>query len=184
MSPINRERSFTLCTVFLYIYSFSVSFVAEKMKHHISYPIIFGATGALVTIILLALGIYTRRRCRLDNNTRERDLRAQGLQTLCFTWRQLQAATNDFDQANKLGEGGFGSVFKGELSDGTIIAVKQLSSKSCQGNREFVNEIGMISGLNHPNLVKLYGCCVEKDQLLLVYEYMENNSLALALSGK
>ncbi|RID51254.1 hypothetical protein BRARA_H01932 [Brassica rapa] len=112
------------------------------------------------------------------------DLRAQGLQTLCFTWRQLQAATNDFDQANKLGEGGFGSVFKGELSDGTIIAVKQLSSKSCQGNREFVNEIGMISGLNHPNLVKLYGCCVEKDQLLLVYEYMENNSLALALSGK
>ena len=73
---------------------------------------------------------------------------------------------------------------QGELPDGTIIAVKQLSSKSCQGNREFVNEIGMISGLNHPNLVKLYGCCVEKDQLLLVYEYMENNSLALALSGK
>ncbi|CAA7030591.1 unnamed protein product [Microthlaspi erraticum] len=73
---------------------------------------------------------------------------------------------------------------QGELSDGTTIAVKQLSSKSCQGNREFVNEIGMISGLNHPNLVKLHGCCVEKDQLLLVYEYMENNSLALALSGK
>nr|VDC98092.1 unnamed protein product [Brassica oleracea] len=171
-----------MCIVFFYIYTFSVSFVAEKIKHHI-YPIIFGATGALVTMILLALGI-TRRRCRLDNNTRERDLRAQGLQTLCFTWRQLQAATNDFDQANKLGEGGFGCVFKGELSDGTIIAVKQLSSKSCQGNREFVNEIGMISGLNHPNLVKLYGCCVEKDQLLLVYEYMENNSLALALFGK
>ncbi|KAH0917899.1 hypothetical protein HID58_025559 [Brassica napus] len=112
------------------------------------------------------------------------DLRAQGLQTVCFAWRQLQAATNNFDEANKLGEGGFGSVFKGELSDGTIIAVKQLSAKSCQGNREFVNEIGMISGLNHPNLVKLYGCCVEKIQLLLVYEYMENNSLALALSGK
>jgi len=73
---------------------------------------------------------------------------------------------------------------QGELSDGTIIAVKQLSSKSSQGNREFVNEIGMISGLNHPNLVKLYGCCVERDQLLLVYEYMENNSLALALFGK
>ncbi|RID52973.1 LOW QUALITY PROTEIN: hypothetical protein BRARA_G00402 [Brassica rapa] len=112
------------------------------------------------------------------------NLRAQGLQTVCFTWRQLQAATNNFDEANKLGEGGFGSVFKGELSDGTIIAVKQLSAKSCQGNREFVNEIGMISGLSHPNLVKLYGCCVEKIQLLLVYEYMENNSLALALSGK
>lgn len=63
------------------------------------------------------------------------------------------------------------------------IAVKQLSSKSRQGNREFLNEIGMISALQHPHLVKLYGCCVEGDQLLLVYEYMENNSLARALFG-
>ncbi|KAF7144644.1 hypothetical protein RHSIM_Rhsim04G0034600 [Rhododendron simsii] len=65
--------------------------------------------------------------------------------------------------------------------DGTLIAVKQLSSKSKQGNREFVNEIGMISALQHPYLVKLYGCCIEGNQLLLVYEYMENNSLARAL---
>jgi len=60
---------------------------------------------------------------------------------------------------------------------------KQLSSKSSQGNREFINELGMISALQHPCLVKLYGCCVEGDQLLLVYEYMENNSLARALFG-
>ncbi|KAB5534228.1 hypothetical protein DKX38_017314 [Salix brachista] len=72
---------------------------------------------------------------------------------------------------------------EGELADGTIIAVKQLSSKSRQGNREFVNEIGMISCLQHPNLVNLYGCCIEGDQLLVVYEYMENNSLARALFG-
>ncbi|KAF3525539.1 hypothetical protein F2Q69_00048498 [Brassica cretica] len=154
----------------------------EKTKHHTNYPMISGAIGGLVAILLLALGIYAaRKRYIEDKSTKER---AQGLQTNCFTWRQLQAATNNFDQANKLGEGGFGSVFKGELSNGTIIAVKQLSSESSQGNREFVNEIGMISGLNHPNLVKLYGCCVEKNQLLLVYEYMEKNSLALALFGK
>jgi serine/threonine protein kinase len=73
---------------------------------------------------------------------------------------------------------------QGLLSDGTIIAVKQLSSKSKQGNHEFVNEIGMISGLQHPHFVKLYGCCVEGNQLLLVYEYMENNCLARALFGK
>ena len=73
---------------------------------------------------------------------------------------------------------------QGLLADGTVIAVKQLSSKSKQGNREFVNEIGMISALQHPNLVKLYGCCVEGNQLLLIYEYMENNSLARALFGK
>lgn len=65
-----------------------------------------------------------------------------------------------------------------------MIAVKQFSAKSRQGNREFVNEIGLISSLNHPNLVKLHGCCTEADQLLLVYEYMENNSLAQALFGK
>lgn len=69
------------------------------------------------------------------------------------------------------------------MSDGTVIAVKQLSSKSKQGNREFVNEIGMISALQHPNLVKLYGCCIEGHQLMLVYEYMENNCLAKALFG-
>ena len=69
------------------------------------------------------------------------------------------------------------------MSNVGIIAVKQLSSKSKQGNREFINEIGMISALQHPNLVKLYGCCVEGKQLLLVYEYLENNSLARALFG-
>uniref|UniRef100_A0A6N2K979 non-specific serine/threonine protein kinase n=1 Tax=Salix viminalis TaxID=40686 RepID=A0A6N2K979_SALVM len=96
---------------------------------------------------------------------------------------QIKTATNDFDAANKLGEGGFGCVYKGVLSDGTQIAVKQLSAKSKQGNREFVNEIGMISALQHPNLVRLYGCCIEGKQLLLVYEYMENNSLAHVLFG-
>lgn len=73
---------------------------------------------------------------------------------------------------------------QGVLSDGDVIAVKQLSSKSKQGNREFVNEIGMISALQHPNLVKLYGCCIEGKQLLLIYEYMENNCLGRALFGE
>ncbi|RVW79024.1 putative LRR receptor-like serine/threonine-protein kinase [Vitis vinifera] len=112
-----------------------------------------------------------------------KDLRRLDLQTGLFTLRQIKAATNNFNAANKIGEGGFGPVYKGQLSNGTLIAVKQLSSKSRQGNREFVNEIGIISGLQHPNLVKLYGCCIERTQLLLVYEYMENNSLARALFG-
>ncbi|KAK9266644.1 hypothetical protein L1049_012540 [Liquidambar formosana] len=103
------------------------------------------------------------------------------LQTSYFTLQQIKAATNNFDSANKIGEGGFGPVYKGVMLDGTMIAVKQLSSKSRQGNREFVNEIGMISALQHPNLVRLYGCCIEGNQLLLIYEYMENNSLARAL---
>ncbi|KAL0800302.1 hypothetical protein Bca101_055477 [Brassica carinata] len=95
-----------------------------------------------------------------------------------------KVATDNFDPLNKIGEGGFGSVYKGRLADGILIAVKKLSPKSCQGNKEFVNEIGMIACLQHPNLVKLYGCCCENNQLLLVYEYLENNCLADALFGK
>ncbi|GAV75551.1 LRR_1 domain-containing protein/Pkinase_Tyr domain-containing protein/Malectin domain-containing protein/LRR_8 domain-containing protein [Cephalotus follicularis] len=114
----------------------------------------------------------------------DKELRGLDLQTGLFTLRQIKAATKNFDASNKVGEGGFGIVYKGLLEDGTVIAVKQLSSKSKQGNREFVNEIGMISALQHPNLVKLYGCCVEGNQLLLVYEYMENNCLSLALFGR
>ncbi|KDP21154.1 hypothetical protein JCGZ_21625 [Jatropha curcas] len=106
------------------------------------------------------------------------------IQIASFTPKQIKAATNNFDRANKVGEGGFGPVYKGMLADGTMIAIKQLSSKSTQGNREFLNEIGVISCLQHPNLVKLHGCCIEGDQLLLAYEYMENNSLARALFGR
>lgn len=75
------------------------------------------------------------------------------------------------------------STIQGLLSNGTSVAVKQLSTQSKQGNREFLNEIGIISALRHPNLVELFGCCVEGDQLILVYEYMEKNSLARALFG-
>ncbi|WZZ03863.1 hypothetical protein YC2023_089784 [Brassica napus] len=97
------------------LYSFSlisVSFSATKTELHTNYPLIFGVLGSLIAVTLLALGLYTQKICIRDKYTRERDLRAQGLQTVCFTWRQLEAATNNFDQANKLGEGGFGSVFR------------------------------------------------------------------------
>ncbi|XP_031120662.1 probable leucine-rich repeat receptor-like serine/threonine-protein kinase At3g14840 isoform X1 [Ipomoea triloba] len=133
----------------------------------------------IITILCFAWWkIYIRKKTSQENELQNLDLR-----TGLFTLRQIKAATNNFDAANKIGEGGFGPVYKGTLLDGTIIAVKQLSSISRQGNHEFLNEIGMISCLQHPNLVKLYGCCVEGKQLLLVYEYMENNSLAHALFG-
>ncbi|KAL4271707.1 hypothetical protein GQ457_13G004670 [Hibiscus cannabinus] len=132
----------------------------------------------LLLIILRLLGYLGGKH---DENS---ELHGLELQTGYFSLRQIKAATNNFDSANKIGEGGFGPVYKGVLPDGTVIAVKQLSSKSKQGNREFVNEIGMISALQHPNLVKLYGCCIEGNQLLLIYEYLENNSLARALFGR
>ncbi|GAY32666.1 hypothetical protein CUMW_274110 [Citrus unshiu] len=134
------------------------------------------------------VGILQWKGCFRPQNTLERvisstELRGVDLHTASFTLKQIKAATNNFATDNKIGEGGFGPVYKGLLADGTAIAVKQLSSKSKQGNREFINEIGMISALQHPNLVKLYGCCIEGNQLLLIYEYLENNSLARALFG-
>nr|XP_029120093.1 probable LRR receptor-like serine/threonine-protein kinase At1g07650 isoform X4 [Elaeis guineensis] len=135
-----------------------------------------------IFLVLFALGIWRKRRLWL--NSMYKDLRGLDLQTGSFTLRQIKAATKNFDAENLIGEGGFGSVYKGLLSDGTVIAVKQLSSRSRQGTREFVNEIGMISASQHPNLVKLYGCCTEGNQLLLIYEYMENNCLARALFSK
>ncbi|CAI8593283.1 unnamed protein product [Vicia faba] len=137
--------------------------------------------GSLAFVLLILFVLwktgYIFRKDQTDKELLE-------LKTGYFSLRQIKAATNNFDPENKIGEGGFGPVYKGILSDGAVIAVKQLSSKSKQGNREFVNEIGMISALQHPNLVKLYGCCIEGNQLLLVYEYMENNSLARAIFGK
>ncbi|XP_028080369.1 probable leucine-rich repeat receptor-like serine/threonine-protein kinase At3g14840 isoform X10 [Camellia sinensis] len=145
--------------------------------------IVVGAVTFSLCLVFTILFTFWRRGHSKSITSREQELRGLDLQTGLFTFRQIKVATNNFDDNNKIGEGGFGSVYKGILLDGTIIAVKQLSSKSTQGNREFVNEIGMISGLQHPNLVRLYGCCIEGNQLLLVYEYMENNSLARALFG-
>ncbi|XP_050234993.1 probable LRR receptor-like serine/threonine-protein kinase RFK1 isoform X2 [Mercurialis annua] len=140
--------------------------------------VIVGVVGASC-LLLVVLGILWWRGYLPTKRGKGKD--TEGLPTGTFPLKKIRASTNDFDPSNKIGEGGFGPVFKGLLSDGTVIAVKQLSSKSRQGNREFLNEIGMISCLQHPNLVKLLGFCVENDQLLLVYEYMENNSLARAL---
>ncbi|KAF9591661.1 hypothetical protein IFM89_005242 [Coptis chinensis] len=150
----------------------------------ISPGLVVGIVLSVSSLIVIVLGILWCKGCFGWKNEINEDLRGLDIQTGSFTLRQIKAATNNFDADNKIGEGGFGPVYKGLLSDGTIIAVKQLSSKSKQGNREFVNEIGMISALQHPNLVRLYGCCIEGNQLLLVYEYMENNSLARALFGK
>ncbi|GKC91456.1 probable LRR receptor-like serine/threonine-protein kinase [Tanacetum coccineum] len=135
---------------------------------------------AFVGLILAVLwwGSYIR------GDKEDKELRALELQTGYFSLRQIKSATHNFDPANKIGEGGFGPVYKGVLPDGSEIAVKQLSARSKQGSREFVTEIGMISALQHPNLVKLYGCCIEGKELLLVYEYLINNSLARALFGR
>ncbi|XP_057961787.1 G-type lectin S-receptor-like serine/threonine-protein kinase At1g11300 [Malania oleifera] len=94
-----------------------------------------------------------------------------------FKFEQLATATNNFFVTNKLGQGGFGLVYRGKLPDGQEIAVKRLSRASGQGIEEFMNEVVVISRLQHRNLVRLLGCCAEGEEKMLIYEYMPNKSL-------
>ncbi|KAG7658073.1 PAN/Apple domain [Arabidopsis suecica] len=106
------------------------------------------------------------------------DLKPQDVPGLdFFDMHTIQTATNNFSISNKLGQGGFGPVYKGKLQDGKEIAVKRLSSSSGQGKEEFMNEIVLISKLQHKNLVRILGCCIEGEEKLLIYEFMLNNSL-------
>ncbi|XP_035815841.1 G-type lectin S-receptor-like serine/threonine-protein kinase RKS1 isoform X3 [Zea mays] len=96
-----------------------------------------------------------------------------------FDLHQILEATDNFSEENKLGEGGFGPVYKGQLPEGVEIAVKRLASHSGQGFVEFKNEVQLIAKLQHRNLVRHLGCCSQEEEKILVYEYLPNKSLDL-----
>ncbi|XP_062189972.1 cysteine-rich receptor-like protein kinase 10 [Phragmites australis] len=100
----------------------------------------------------------------------------ENIKSTLLSLSSLQVATNNFDESNKLGEGGFGAVYKGDLS-GQEVAVKRLSKGSNQGLEELRNELVLVAKLHHKNLVRLEGFCLEEGERLLVYEYMPNKSL-------
>ncbi|XP_059643759.1 uncharacterized protein LOC132285587 [Cornus florida] len=94
-----------------------------------------------------------------------------------WSFKCIMSATDGFSSRNKLGEGGFGPVFKGEFPGGQEVAVKRLSTSSGQGLVEFKNELILIAKLQHTNLVRLLGYCIQGDEKMLIYEYMPNKSL-------
>ncbi|KAJ6851684.1 putative serine/threonine-protein kinase isoform X1 [Iris pallida] len=100
-----------------------------------------------------------------------------------FSFNELRSATDNFHPSNRIGRGGFGTVYKGILKNGTPIAAKVLSAESRQGVNEFLTEIDVITNVKHPNLVELLGCCVQESNRILVYEFVENNSLERSLLG-
>ncbi|CAN1157908.1 Probable LRR receptor-like serine/threonine-protein kinase At1g56130 [Linum perenne] len=138
--------------------------------------------GILVPCSLLAFAIIVIiRRKRRQRAFEDHELEGIDTRPYTFSYAELRGATKDFSASNKLGEGGFGPVYLGKLDDGRVIAVKQLSVQSHQGKSQFIAEIATISAVQHRNLVKLYGCCIEGENRLLVYEYLENKSLDKAL---
>ncbi|KAL8193914.1 hypothetical protein R6Q57_026156 [Mikania cordata] len=94
-----------------------------------------------------------------------------------FTYKELQLATDDFTQANLVGKGGFGNVYKGMLRDGTLSAVKMLRREGKQGEHAFRSEVDLLSRLHSPYLVDLLGYCADNQHRLLVFEYMPNGTL-------
>ncbi|XP_058070908.1 uncharacterized protein LOC131219940 [Magnolia sinica] len=137
-----------------------------------------------VLCIVLVVVVFIWKRSKRMSTDEDEEFLGMGPRPNTFSYAELKTATEDFNPANKLGQGGFGPVFKGTLLDGRIVAVKQLSVASHQGKSQFVAEIATISAVQQRNLVKLYGCCIEGVNRLLVYEYLENKSLDQALFGK
>ncbi|KAK7357545.1 hypothetical protein VNO80_16834 [Phaseolus coccineus] len=107
----------------------------------------------------------------------EKDEEIRSSETLQLDFSTIMTATNNFSDANRLGQGGFGPVYKGKLSNGQDVAVKRLSKNSLQGDIEFKNEVMLVAKLQHRNLVKLIGFCLERTERLLVYEFVPNKSL-------
>ncbi|XP_050371711.1 uncharacterized protein LOC126789558 [Argentina anserina] len=136
---------------------------------------------ALLALVLIILsGCWWRKKKRNTTDITEADeleetKRHPELQF--FDLNTLMAATNNFSRVNELGQGGFGSVYKGQLPNEQKIAVKRLSKTSGQGTEEFKNEVALIARLQHRNLVKLLGCCMKGEERMLVLEYMPNKSL-------
>ncbi|KAF5481161.1 hypothetical protein F2P56_001835 [Juglans regia] len=168
------------------------------------YPIVLGTIAIIILIILILCFVYYLKRRRVANRNDSRS--NQGNQTLnlydterrvtdlissaefkeedkkginvpFFDLGSILAATDNFSEANKLGQGGFGPVYKGKFSGGQLIAIKRLSRGSGQGLEEFKNEVVLIAKLQHRNLVRLLGYCIVGDEKMLLYEYMPNKSL-------
>ncbi|XP_010273739.1 PREDICTED: L-type lectin-domain containing receptor kinase IX.1-like [Nelumbo nucifera] len=152
--------------------------------------LVVGASSALIGVVWLVLWIKKKRDVTeeedemvLDDSMN--DEFEQGTGPKRFLYSELARATDNFAEDQKLGEGGFGGVYKGVLSYLNLdIAVKRVSQKSKQGIKEYVSEVKIISRLRHKNLVQLVGWCHQRKEFVLVYEFMPNGSLDTHLFGR
>ncbi|CAL9100840.1 unnamed protein product [Musa acuminata var. zebrina] len=149
--------------------------------------IIGGVVGGICGLLLLSIiALLWVKRSRKRQGVRTGDLLgATELRgPLNFHYKDLKAATNNFSEKNKLGEGGFGDVYKGTLKNGKTVAVKRLAiAQTSRAKADFKSEVKLISNVHHRNLVRLLGCSSKGQDLLLVYEYMANSSLNKFIFG-
>ncbi|XP_056688995.1 cysteine-rich receptor-like protein kinase 44 [Spinacia oleracea] len=151
--------------------------VEKGNKSHRAILVIIPIIGSLSLIIVIAT-IYTLQRKKQKKSAKDLNKdEIETLQSLQYSLGTIKVATNSFSDDNYLGEGGFGTVYKGKLPDGQEIAVKRLARNSVQGDLQFKNEILILAKLQHRNLVRLLGYCLEEEEMLLIYEFVINKSL-------
>ncbi|KAJ3695986.1 hypothetical protein LUZ60_001363 [Juncus effusus] len=145
-------------------------------------PLVLGPLLCSMFVIFIVFVLIMLRRRRATKPANKKDETREASPSLLFKLKDLRLATIDFCDAYKLGQGGFGSVYKGFLPNGQEIAVKRLSIGSGQGLSELKNEVIILAQLQHKNLVKLLGFCLENTEKILVYEFLPNTSLDKFLS--
>ncbi|XP_031260592.1 cysteine-rich receptor-like protein kinase 25 isoform X1 [Pistacia vera] len=153
----------------------STNTTTQKGKNN--YIIIIIVVVSVVTSVILIIGIIILLRWRKRKEKNENVEEIKDTESLQFDFGTIQIATDNFSDDNKLGQGGFGVVYKGMLSNGQQVAVKRLSKNSKQGEVEFKNEVLLVAKLQHRNLVRLLGFCLEGKERILVYEFVPNSSL-------
>ncbi|KAG7614705.1 Protein kinase domain [Arabidopsis thaliana x Arabidopsis arenosa] len=133
---------------------------------------------AIIAVFLYIFMTRNRRTAKQRHEGKDlEELMIKDAQLLQLDFDTIRLATNDFSRDNQLGEGGFGAVYKGVLDYGEEIAVKRLSMKSGQGDNEFINEVSLVAKLQHRNLVRLLGFCLQGEERILIYEFFKNTSL-------
>ncbi|XP_010245528.1 PREDICTED: probable receptor-like protein kinase At1g80640 [Nelumbo nucifera] len=175
--------------------------VRAEQRHHsdkkLLIPLIF--TSSALGIIMLSFLFLWVYRLKSSSNSVQKSLQNSGpilgrLNSLRMTttkngsvsvieYRLLEAATNNFRESNILGEGGFGRVYKARFDDNRLAAVKKLESGGQDAEKEFENEVDLLSCIRHPNIISLMGHCIHKQTRFLVYELMQNGSLETQLHG-
>lgn len=171
-------------------WEFETNFSSEGSQRGLIIGSVIGGFFSACGIVLILVFVWRRSREKAKDGVNNGDSSMEreiehGTGPKRFSYDELVRATNNFAEDGKLGEGGFGGVYKGFLSDlHEFVAVKKVSKRSNQGKKEYISEVKIISRLTHKNLVQLIGWCHEFGDLLLVYEFMPHGSLDFHLFGE
>ncbi|KAF3320990.1 putative receptor-like protein kinase [Carex littledalei] len=153
---------------------------SKKKSNVKAVAITIPVVAAVLLLAIFCFSVYKKRshgRKTFLSEMINSELNKENIESFLIGLSTLKAATVNFDESNKLGEGGFGAVYKGTLPNGEEVAVKRLSQSSAQGLEELKNELVIVAKLKHKNLVRVVGVCLEGQEKLLVYEFLPNRSL-------